>query len=76
MSTLTRETSETRVRIELPALSAGGPEPGDARPASSTGDPFLDHMLTTLARYATQGIPTPHPRGLRNVRLCLVIVAR
>jgi len=44
MVTIERETRETRVRIEL----ARGR--GTARVA--TGRPFLDHMLTTLARYA------------------------
>ncbi|HUG39633.1 MAG TPA: imidazoleglycerol-phosphate dehydratase [Longimicrobiales bacterium] len=46
MSALTRETRETRVRVEL----RDGLEP-----ASRTGDDFLDHMLTTLTRYA--GLP-------------------
>ncbi|MEV8267746.1 hypothetical protein [Microbacterium sp. NPDC076911] len=31
-------------------------------------------ILTTLARYATRSIPTPNVRGLRNVRMTLVIV--
>lgn len=31
-------------------------------------------LVTTLARYATRGIPTPHPRGAASVRTCLVIV--
>lgn len=31
-------------------------------------------IVTTLARYATRDIPTPHPHGLRNVRRCLVVV--
>jgi hypothetical membrane protein len=31
-------------------------------------------IVTILARYATLGIPTPHPRGLRRVRVCLVVV--
>lgn len=31
-------------------------------------------LVTTLARYATKGIPTPHPRGAASVRTCLVIV--
>ena len=44
MSTLKRETRETTVRLRL-AL-----EPGESRVA--TGEPFLDHMLITLARYA------------------------
>lgn len=31
-------------------------------------------LVTTLARYATRGIPTTHPRGIISVRTCLVIV--
>lgn len=31
-------------------------------------------LVTTLARYATRGIPTTHPRGAASVRACLVIV--
>jgi len=31
-------------------------------------------IVTTLARYATTGIPSPHPRGVRNVRICLLVV--
>lgn len=31
-------------------------------------------LVTTLARYATRGIPTTHPRGVRAVRACLIIV--
>lgn len=51
MSTLTRETKETRVRVALDG------EPGEAEPAAPdirTDDDFLSHMLTTLARYAGQ----------------------
>lgn len=44
MSTLLRETRETRVRIQL--------EIGDGASEIATGDAFLDHMLNTLARYA------------------------
>jgi len=47
MSTLTRETTETRVRLTLRAA-----RPDDERPAVDTGEPFLDHMLQTFARYA------------------------
>lgn len=46
MSTLTRQTGETRIRITLTAGT--GPDPA----AIATGDRFLDHMLITLARYA------------------------
>jgi len=31
-------------------------------------------LVTTLARYATKGIPTTHPRGVGSVRACLIIV--
>ncbi|MET0812875.1 MAG: DUF998 domain-containing protein [Microbacterium sp.] len=31
-------------------------------------------IVTTLARYATSGIPTPDEKGVSRVRLCLVIV--
>jgi imidazoleglycerol-phosphate dehydratase len=44
VTTITRETRETRVRVEL-AKGSGAARVG-------TGDPFLDHMLVTLARYA------------------------
>jgi imidazoleglycerol-phosphate dehydratase len=44
MTTITRETNETRIRIEL----ARGVGKADV----STGRPFLDHMMTTFARYA------------------------
>lgn len=47
MSTLTRRTRETRVRVTL-RRTAGG----DVPPRIATGEPFLDHMLVTLARYA------------------------
>lgn len=45
MSTVRRETGETRVRVRLNAGEA-------APPRVATGEPFLDHMLITLARYA------------------------
>lgn len=31
-------------------------------------------IVTTLARYATTGIPSPRPGGVRNVRICLIVV--
>jgi imidazoleglycerol-phosphate dehydratase len=48
VSILTRETTETRIRIEL---GSGRPQdsPGTG---TGTGDTFLDHMIATLARYA------------------------
>ena len=44
MTVITRETRETRVRVEINA----GPGEGTI----DTGVRFLDHMLATLARYA------------------------
>ena len=44
MTVITRETRETRVRVEINA----GPGAGTI----DTGVRFLDHMLATLARYA------------------------
>lgn len=46
MSTLIRETRETRIRLTLQV--AGQEAAGEIR----TGDTFLDHMLQTLARYS------------------------
>ena len=48
MSALVRETAETRVRVRLERTG----EPG----AIATTSPFLDHMLTALARYAGIGL--------------------
>lgn len=31
-------------------------------------------IVTTLARYATTGIPTPHPHGARSLRICLIVI--
>ena len=44
MAIVNRETRETRVRVVLRQGDGSGP--------ISTTDPFLDHMLTTLSRYA------------------------
>ena len=41
---ITRATKETRIRIELAR--------GEAPASVVTGQPFLDHMMVTLARYA------------------------
>ncbi|MDX1674672.1 MAG: hypothetical protein R3314_07760 [Longimicrobiales bacterium] len=50
MSSLTRETGETRVEVGLP----DGWTPGGASraPQIATDDEFLSHMLVTLAKYA------------------------
>ncbi len=44
MTQIVRETRETRVRVRL--------ERGTGAAAVATGQPFLDHMLAALARYA------------------------
>ena len=31
-------------------------------------------LVTTLSRYATQGIPTPNPKGIGRVRVSLIVV--
>ena len=46
MAVITRETKETRVRVEIAAARDG------AVSRVETSVPFLDHMLETLARYA------------------------
>ncbi len=45
MSKITRETGETQISLEV--------ERGSGRGEVDTGDRFLDHMLETLARYAS-----------------------
>jgi imidazoleglycerol-phosphate dehydratase len=44
MSTIERTSSETRVMVRVSR--------GDGGVVSATGDGFLDHMVTTLGRYA------------------------
>jgi imidazoleglycerol-phosphate dehydratase len=44
MSVIERETSETRVRLEITR--------GEGRATVATGLQFLDHMMVTLARYS------------------------
>ena len=44
MTVIVRETKETTIRCEL--------SPGSGKATVSTGQPFLDHMLVTFARYA------------------------
>jgi imidazoleglycerol-phosphate dehydratase len=44
MTVIVRETKETTIRCEL--------APGRGQAVVTTGQPFLDHMLVTFARYA------------------------
>jgi imidazoleglycerol-phosphate dehydratase len=60
MSTLVRETRETRVRLTLRLEAAAQP----GRIAS--GDAFLDHMLQTLARYAAVHLEVEAAGDLRH----------
>ncbi len=54
MTTLVRETKETKVTVEL--------APGKGATRVDTGLPFFDHMLSTFARYAGLDL-TLHARG-------------
>jgi imidazoleglycerol-phosphate dehydratase len=60
MSTITRETRESRVRLrlELRQGAAGG--------SIATTEPFLDHMLATLARYAGIAVDVEAAGDLRH----------
>lgn len=58
MSALVRETRETRVRIAL-RVGAGSAE-------ARTTEPFLDHMLVTLARYAGLDLEVEAEGDLRH----------
>lgn len=58
MSGLRRETKETR--IELRVRPGGGPSEVD------TGDTFLDHMVTTLGRYARLEVDLDATGDLRH----------
>lgn len=73
MSGLTRETSETRVRVELAGLREGGGfdastrgSPGSPGSAIATDDGFLTHMLVTLARYALLPLTVEASGDLRH----------
>ncbi len=54
MTTIVRETRETQIRITLAR--------GTGAATVDTSEPFLDHMLVTLARYAGLDV-TVHARG-------------
>jgi imidazoleglycerol-phosphate dehydratase len=58
MTVIQRETRETRVRVTLSADAA--------RVEIHTGVRFLDHMLTTLARYAGVGMAVEASGDLRH----------
>jgi imidazoleglycerol-phosphate dehydratase len=58
MTLVTRETNETRIRVELTADAAAT--------TVRTTIPFLDHMLATLARYAGVGLVIEADGDLRH----------
>jgi imidazoleglycerol-phosphate dehydratase len=68
MSTLTRETKETRVEVTLGIRGRGRSHTGSGAPAPgvSTDDDFLSHMLVTLARYAGWGLGVEATGDLRH----------
>jgi imidazoleglycerol-phosphate dehydratase len=58
MTATIRETTETSVRVEL--------RPGSGVGTIATGVPFLDHMLTALARYSALDIDVSARGDLRH----------
>ena len=58
MSTITRETRETRIRVRVVR--------GSGVATVSTGEPFLDHMLVTLARYSGLDLEVTATGDLRH----------
>jgi imidazoleglycerol-phosphate dehydratase len=58
MTRLVRTTRETTVHIEL--------VPGAGASTVSTGEPFLDHMMMTLARYAALDLTLSASGDLRH----------
>lgn len=62
MTSIYRETSETAVRIHLDARAGDGAQAAEV----STGEPFLDHMLVVLARYAGFGLRVEASGDLRH----------
>ncbi|HSK20371.1 MAG TPA: hypothetical protein VK912_14560 [Longimicrobiales bacterium] len=69
MTALSRETRETRVRIALRAATdadGGGARAGVDAPRIATTEPFLDHMLVTLARYAGLSLEVEAAGDLRH----------
>lgn len=61
MTTIRRETRETRVAITLNLV-----DPSDRAASVATSDAFLDHMLVTLARYAGVGLEVEAAGDLRH----------
>jgi imidazoleglycerol-phosphate dehydratase len=60
VSQISRETSETKVHVEV------GLDQGTERARVSTTQPFLDHMLITLARYSGLNLAIQAQGDLRH----------
>jgi imidazoleglycerol-phosphate dehydratase len=60
MSRIERKTNETTIDLEVERSR------GPGRIEVSTGDGFLDHMLTTLARYAGLGLQVKASGDMRH----------
>ena len=58
MTEVRRETKETTVRIIV--------SPGGGQSSVRTGEPFLDHMMVTLARYASLDLQIDAAGDLRH----------
>jgi len=61
MSILRRETGETRVRVRLDPFAGA-----EATTRIATGEPFLDHMLTALGKYAGWDLEVEATGDLRH----------
>jgi imidazoleglycerol-phosphate dehydratase len=60
VSEITRESAETKVTVRVARTGAAG------REAMQTGEPFLDHMLHTLARYSGLNLSVAAVGDLRH----------
>ena len=62
MTIVTRETKETRIQIRIELAH----DPKAPETSIVTGEPFLDHMLTTFARYAALDLNVTAAGDLRH----------
>lgn len=62
MTIVTRETKETRIQVQIDRAR----DPSLAEISVVTGEPFLDHMLATLAHYAAFDLHVTAAGDLRH----------
>lgn len=62
MTIVTRETKETRIQVRIDLAR----DPRAPETSVVTGEPFLDHMLTTLAHYAALDLNVTAAGDLRH----------